>query len=413
MGDVNYNNVEELDKEIEAKIIKCLKEKTKDKFKGKLKDELSELLIKYLDAKGYIDNNDKERIKNQVIILFENSTNQSETNNSIVEYMSIADKLDDNDLEKLRYTRKDIESFMGTISKIDEIVGHVNNIIKIYDSWNGTVDSDEKLTETTMLVMDEIGSILGCVPYVGAFLEFEMDLLKRLFEVESNLIESHLEQIDEANKALEEILNPQNDISDEKRSEQINNFMNSDVYKAVDKMPSEICSECEFSEDLKNIVDIIKEENPELWEEFKNSDEYKDYEENTNKASDAKENFDNNTSKAEDCLNNGGSLGNNPSENSTKWWEFWKWEFWWNKNDTELSTGNDNAGNAGESKSPLILDLNGDGIKTSSIENGTYFDFDSNGFSEKTAWVDADDGILVRDINQNGQIDDLKALVKG
>lgn len=54
---------------------------------------------------------------------------------------------------------------------------------------------------------------------------------------------------------------------------------------------------------------------------------------------------------------------------------------------------------------PLILDLDGDGIETISVEDGVNFDFDNNGFAEKTGWVGADDGLLVRDIDGNGQID--------
>lgn len=37
---------------------------------------------------------------------------------------------------------------------------------------------------------------------------------------------------------------------------------------------------------------------------------------------------------------------------------------------------------------PIILDLNGDGIKTTTIANGTYFDYANDGFAESTAWVE-------------------------
>lgn len=55
--------------------------------------------------------------------------------------------------------------------------------------------------------------------------------------------------------------------------------------------------------------------------------------------------------------------------------------------------------------SPLIVDLDGDGVETSGKANGVYFDHDGNGFAEKSGWVGKDDGLLVRDINGNGQID--------
>lgn len=50
-------------------------------------------------------------------------------------------------------------------------------------------------------------------------------------------------------------------------------------------------------------------------------------------------------------------------------------------------------------RSPLVVDLDGDGVETTTEENGVYFDHDNNGFAEKTAWVGKDDGLLVRDIN--------------
>ncbi|WP_263013271.1 calcium-binding protein [Mesorhizobium sp. AR02] len=55
---------------------------------------------------------------------------------------------------------------------------------------------------------------------------------------------------------------------------------------------------------------------------------------------------------------------------------------------------------------PLILDLNGDGIHLSPLAGSTvHFDYDGDGFAERTGWVSADDGILVRDANGNGSVD--------
>lgn len=64
------------------------------------------------------------------------------------------------------------------------------------------------------------------------------------------------------------------------------------------------------------------------------------------------------------------------------------------------------AGNAADApKDPIILDINGDGKYSKSNSEGTYFDFDVDGFAEKTAWVSDVDGLLVRDVNANGLID--------
>ncbi len=56
-------------------------------------------------------------------------------------------------------------------------------------------------------------------------------------------------------------------------------------------------------------------------------------------------------------------------------------------------------------RSPLVLDLNGDGVSTVAKSAGVHFDQNNNRFSELTGWVDKDDGLLVRDLNNNGQID--------
>ena len=57
--------------------------------------------------------------------------------------------------------------------------------------------------------------------------------------------------------------------------------------------------------------------------------------------------------------------------------------------------------------SPLVVDLDGDGIVETNKENSSvYFDHDNNGLAESTGWAGKDDGLLVRDINGNGQIDD-------
>ena len=56
-------------------------------------------------------------------------------------------------------------------------------------------------------------------------------------------------------------------------------------------------------------------------------------------------------------------------------------------------------------RDPLTLDLNGDGIQTISVDDGVEFDHDGDGFAENTGWVSKEDGLLVRDLNDNGKID--------
>ena len=54
---------------------------------------------------------------------------------------------------------------------------------------------------------------------------------------------------------------------------------------------------------------------------------------------------------------------------------------------------------------PLILDLGGDGIHTTSVEQGVTFDLLATGTRIPTGWVGAGDGLLVRDLNGNNSID--------
>ena len=67
--------------------------------------------------------------------------------------------------------------------------------------------------------------------------------------------------------------------------------------------------------------------------------------------------------------------------------------------------GTPTTGKALHTVSPIILDLDRNGINTTD-EWGYYFDHNGNGLRESTGWVGQGDGLLVRDINGNGVIDD-------
>jgi lysozyme family protein len=71
-----------------------------------------------------------------------------------------------------------------------------------------------------------------------------------------------------------------------------------------------------------------------------------------------------------------------------------------------------NAGRLGNAfiGSPVILDLDGDGVETMGVKDGAYFDHDGNGFAEQTGWTSSDDGLLVMDKNGDGVIDSGKEL---
>ena len=60
---------------------------------------------------------------------------------------------------------------------------------------------------------------------------------------------------------------------------------------------------------------------------------------------------------------------------------------------------------------PLVLDLNGDGFNLGLLSTtGTQFDLDSDLYKEPSGWVGSEDGILVRDLNGDGQINDAREM---
>jgi hypothetical protein len=63
---------------------------------------------------------------------------------------------------------------------------------------------------------------------------------------------------------------------------------------------------------------------------------------------------------------------------------------------------------------PIVIDLNGDGIKTIARADAKgSFDLLGNGKAIRSGWLSADDGFLAVDNNGNGQIDDISELFGG
>lgn len=57
---------------------------------------------------------------------------------------------------------------------------------------------------------------------------------------------------------------------------------------------------------------------------------------------------------------------------------------------------------------PIVLDLNGDGVKLTDYKNnGVLFDVDHSGQQTRTGWVSPEDGLLVRDTNRDGIINNI------
>lgn len=69
--------------------------------------------------------------------------------------------------------------------------------------------------------------------------------------------------------------------------------------------------------------------------------------------------------------------------------------------------------NSPSTSSPLVLDLDGDGVELTAFNSTittTFFDIDNDGFAEQTAWLSSHDGLLARDLNENGTIDSASEL---
>ncbi|SEA83619.1 Protein of unknown function [Desulfuromusa kysingii] len=72
----------------------------------------------------------------------------------------------------------------------------------------------------------------------------------------------------------------------------------------------------------------------------------------------------------------------------------------------DASSDNKNDLSSEDFSSPLVLDLNNnDRTSTLLMMADTYFDLDGDGFAERTGWIEAEDGLLVLDKNQNGNVD--------
>ena len=75
-------------------------------------------------------------------------------------------------------------------------------------------------------------------------------------------------------------------------------------------------------------------------------------------------------------------------------------------NTNQIQSLNTAAYAALDVSTPIILDLNGDGVRTLSIADGVKFDIFGDGQAVNTGWVSGGDGLLVLDRNHDGAIND-------
>ena len=64
-------------------------------------------------------------------------------------------------------------------------------------------------------------------------------------------------------------------------------------------------------------------------------------------------------------------------------------------------------------ETPIVFDLDGNGVQTISIDEGVNFDLLNSGVKVQTGWISGDDALLAVDNNGNGQIDNRSELFGG
>ena len=116
MNTIDDNTISRIQYEIEQSLVNSLESATKTEFKTELKNDLTDILIKILSEEGYIDGIDKEQIRNEISILFENSDSLPDTNNNILEHTDLLGGIDNDTLKKLNFSGEDIKAFRSNYS---------------------------------------------------------------------------------------------------------------------------------------------------------------------------------------------------------------------------------------------------------------------------------------------------------
>ena len=73
----------------------------------------------------------------------------------------------------------------------------------------------------------------------------------------------------------------------------------------------------------------------------------------------------------------------------------------------------DNNWDVGAYYCPIVIDLDGNGIQTLSVDAGTRFDMDNDGVADSTGWISGSDAFIVHDANNNGLIDNRSEMFGG
>jgi len=107
--------------------------------------------------------------------------------------------------------------------------------------------------------------------------------------------------------------------------------------------------------------------------------------------------------RVKEALDNG-ELMRHPSDTRVRYGD--DYDYRYPSNPNQVEDIKKKTQNASTIPSPIVLDLDGDGIiRTVGLSSGVNFDHAADGFAERTGWVAPGDGLLVWDRNANGAID--------
>ena len=266
-------------------------------------------------------------------------------------------------------------------TKLKDVVELGKNIQKLYDAWNKykTATSPEGASNVMQNVFKTCSTIVGMTDLgiIGNIISEQLELGAYLLEKGTELTLEYNKRFEEIDAILEEL--------DEMDRDSLDTDMQDKVNAALTKGQSiyEIALQKKFYSALYSrygwIYDGIDTEETKKIKEINSK---------FNKMS-----FDSFVDKYSKLMEYGEKTDGLSGTGKDKVVE--------KEND-----GFGGAKTAQDNKDPLVIDLNKNGKYTNSQKEGTHFDFDGEGFAEKTSWIESGDGLLVRDINHNGIIDD-------
>ena len=276
----------------------------------------------------------------------------------------------------------DCMDIAGTVTDIIDLGTNVKELIKNISDYfaNGTKDV-YVASECLQSVFDVMSSISGMAEGpLATIISEQLELGSFLLKKGTELAKEYNKRFDELEEVWEEI---------EKDEKQIDTDLQTKINDAI----TNSSKECKFYDTIK-WYDAIMQEYGWIFSviESEDSKELQEQYKEISTMLGKRENFMEHYQNVFKYANTQNYLGESNTNDYTTI-----------KDEQKNDLGD--AKNATPPADPIILDLNKDGTYSGSLEDGVHFDYDGDGFAEKTAWAAQGDGVLVRDINGNGIID--------